>query len=116
MLGIRYYSSLLLILLGTLDCLTTVVGTLYFDTKELNPLIAGLVATNLPGFVAVKLAVTILVGVTFILVEKMLRKNPDKKDRSYQAARNTLKAAYVGLTGFLTIVVANNVLVLLQIA
>jgi len=102
--------------MGTLDCLTTVVGTVYFDTKELNPLISGLVATNLPGFVAVKLAVTILVGVTFILVEKMLRKNADTKDRSLRAAQNTLKAASVGLIGFLTVVVANNVLVLLQTA
>jgi len=102
--------------MGTLDCLTTVVGTVYYNTKELNPLISGLVATNLPGFVAVKLAVTILVGVTFVLVEKMLRKNADTKDRSLRIAQNTLKAASVGLIGFLTVVVANNVLVLLQTA
>jgi len=91
-------------------------GTVYFDTKELNPLISGLVATNLPGFVAVKLAVTILVGLTFIIVEKMLLKNADKKDRSFKIAHNTLKAAYIGLIGFLTAVVTNNVLVLLHTA
>ena len=62
MFAIKYVSSMFLILLGSMDCLTTVVGTLYFGTLELNPLIAWLVNTNLPAFVAIKLAVTVSAG------------------------------------------------------
>ncbi len=102
--------------MGTLDCLTTVVGTMYFGTKELNPLISDLVATNLSGFVVIKLAVTICVGATFVLVEKILLNNADNQDRSFKIAHNTLRAAYVGILGFLIVVVTNNIVVLIQIA
>lgn len=62
--------GLFLILLGSLDCLTTVIGTLYFDTQELNPLIAGIVHTNIPAFIILKLSITIAVGLIFILAQK----------------------------------------------
>jgi Domain of unknown function (DUF5658) len=111
---IRYIASLLLIFMGTLDCLTTVVGTVYFGTQELNPLISSLVTDNPTGFVILKLGVTISVGITFVLVERILLKNADVNDRSFRLAHNTLRAAYVGITGFLIVVVANNIWVLLQ--
>ncbi len=116
MFVIRYYGSLILILMGTLDCLTTVVGTMYFGTKELNPFISGLLATNLSYFVVVKLAVTVFVAVTFVLLEKILLKNAGIKDMSFRIAHNTLRAAYVGIICFLIVVVTNNIWVLLLAA
>ena len=110
----KYIASVLLVFMGSMDCLTTVIGTLYFGTQELNPLIAELVYTNLPAFVVIKLAVTVAVGVIFVIAEKTLMKHPSKDDRSFRIARNTLKATYIGLSVFLVAVVTNNVLVLLS--
>jgi len=69
-LYVKAMPGLFLILLGSLDCLTTVIGTLYFDTQELNPLIAGIVHTNIPAFIILKLSITITVGLIFILAQK----------------------------------------------
>ncbi len=107
--------SLFLILLGSLDCLTTVIGTLYFGTRELNPLIAGLVYSDIPAFVALKLSITIGVGLIFILAQKTLMQTKDKDNRSFKIAFRMLRIAYFGIAIFLAIVVINNVLTLLQI-
>jgi membrane protein DedA with SNARE-associated domain len=112
--AIKYTASLMLILMGSLDCLTTVIGTVYFGTQELNPIIAGLVNTNLPAFVAVKLAVTISVGVVFVLAEKALLSNSNVHDKSFKAAYVTLRVAYIGVVLFLLLVVINNIMVLLS--
>jgi hypothetical protein len=110
---IKYLAGLLLVFMGSMDCLTTVVGTLYFGTRELNPLIAGLLPNNVPIFILIKLAVTVSVAATFVLVEKTLLKTPNYADKSFRVAYNTLRVACVGITVFLVIVVLNNVLVLL---
>jgi len=49
----RGFSVGALVFMGSIDCLTTVVGVLYFRAKkvELNPIIAGIVNTSLPAFV-----------------------------------------------------------------
>ena len=112
--AIKYTASLMLILMGSLDCLTTVIGTVYFGTQELNPIIAGLVNTNLPAFVAVKLAVTISVGVVFVLAEKALLSNSNVHDKSFKAAYVTLRVASIGVVVFLLLVVINNIMVLLS--
>jgi hypothetical protein len=53
-----------------MDCLTTVIGTLYYGTRELNPILADLVSSNLPAFVFVRLTVTVSVGLIIVLAEK----------------------------------------------
>ena len=100
--------------MGSMDCLTTVIGTLYFGTQELNPLIADLVYSNLPAFVVLKLTVSFCVGIVFVLAEKTLRGSKNQDDKSFRFAHNTLKAAYIGITIFLFMVVMNNVLVLIR--
>ena len=50
--------SLLLILMGAIDCVTTVIGVLYSGAKELNPFMAGIVSTNIGAFLVVKIAAT----------------------------------------------------------
>ena len=114
MSAVKYTASLMLILMGSMDCLTTVIGTLYFGTQELNPIIAGLVNTNLPAFVVVKLAVTISVGVVFVLAEKALLSNTNVHDKSFKAAHATLRIASIGIVVFLLLVVINNIIVLLS--
>ncbi len=107
--------SLFLIFMGSMDCLTTVIGSLYFGTRELNPILAGLVSSNLPAFVVLKLTVTVFVGLTFILAQKVLMKSADKNSASFKTASRMLRAAYFGIVMFLAIVVVNNLLVLFSI-
>jgi hypothetical protein len=111
---IRYVSSLLLIFMGSMDCLTTVIGTLFFGTVEVNPLISGLVSTNLAMFVVVKLAVTTFVGMIFVLAQRTLLQSENKYSPSFRIANNILRGAFVGITFFLVVVVVNNVLVILK--
>jgi hypothetical protein len=111
---IKYVSGLLLVMMGLMDCLTTVVGTLYFGTRELNPLIAGLLSSNLVVFVVVKLLVTGCVGLIFVLAEKTLLLNDDRDNRSFKIAHNTLRVSYVGVVLFLVVVVVNNIVVIIN--
>ena len=112
MFGIKYVSGLLLVLMGSLDCLTTVVGTQFFRTREINPFIAGLVSSNLPIFVVLKLAVTVCVALVFVFAEKTLLGNGDKGNRAFKIVHNILRVSYVGVVFFLVFVVANNVMVI----
>jgi hypothetical protein len=107
--------SLFLIFLGSLDCLTTVIGTMFFGASELNPIVAGLLNSSLPAFVTVKLAVTFCVGLIFILADKTLLSIANKDNRSFRFAHRILRLSYFGVVLFLAIVVANNIFVLLRI-
>jgi len=111
----RYISSLLLILMGSMDCLTTVIGTLYVGTVELNPLIAALVSTNMPAFVIVKLTVTVSVGLIFVLAENTLMHSRNKRTKSFKTTYKVLRTAFVGMIFFLAIVVANNIFVIITV-
>jgi hypothetical protein len=99
--------------MGVLDCFTTVVGTMFFGTVELNPIIAGLLYSNVLGFVAVKLAVTFSIAFILVWADRALIKLADQS--SAILARKMLLIATFGVLFFLIIVVVNNVLVLVQI-
>ena len=104
----------LLILMGTIDCLTTVIGVLYSGATELNPFMAGIVSTNIGAFLIVKIAATILIASTYFLANRTLRKTPNKNSRSFKLSNKLVKVAYVGIMVFMFIVVANNFLVLFR--
>ena len=106
--------SLFLIFMGSMDCLTTVIGSLYYGTRELNPVLAGLVSSNLPAFVTVKLTATVAVGLIFILAQKTLMRTPNKNSASFKMAFQILRIAYFSIILFLAIVVTNNLLVLIN--
>ena len=114
MFAIKYVSGLLLILMGSMDCLTTVVGTLFFRTRELNPVIEWLINSNLPAFVVVKLAVTAFVAIIFVLAENILLVSEDKNNQSFKIAHFTLRASYVCIIMFLLLVVVNNIVVIIN--
>ncbi len=108
--------GLILVLLGSMDCLTTLLGTLYFGARELNPFIAALLSTSISAFVFVKLGVTICVAIVFVLAERALARIANRTERSFRVASSMLRMAYVGVIVFLIFVVINNVAVLVGAA
>lgn len=110
----RYIASFMLILMGSMDCLTTVIGALYFGAQEMNPIVAGLLEANVPAFVLVKLGITFAVGIIFIWAERTLTQTGVIHDKSFKVAYTTLKVASIGIVVFLMVVVGNNVVVLLR--
>ncbi len=100
--------------MGSLDCLTTVVGTGFFGARELNPLIVGLVSSNLPAFVIIKLVVTICVGTIFIFAEKNLLAIANRNMLAFKIAYNMLRASYIGIVLILAYVVINNIVVIVN--
>jgi len=110
--GIRIYPTLLLAIMGSMDCLTTVIGILYFGAVELNPFIAGVVSTNLPAFIFLKLITTVFICLIFIQAEKILMKTKNKSTKTFSWTQKLLKSASAGIIVFLIIVVVNNLIVL----
>jgi hypothetical protein len=54
-----------LVLVGFLDWLTTIVGVAFFGASETNPLLVGLVSSNMVLFSAVKLFAVVAGGLAF---------------------------------------------------
>ncbi|HEX7482037.1 MAG TPA: DUF5658 family protein [Candidatus Bathyarchaeia archaeon] len=107
------FPSFVLILLGSIDCLTTVLGVLYFGASELNPLMTGIVSTNIAAFLALKISATFLIGFTYILAKRTLNRTSNKESKSFKYSNKLLKIVYVGLMVFLFIVIVNNLAILL---
>jgi hypothetical protein len=114
MLGTRAYPTLLLVLMGTMDCFTTVVGIRQFGAIELNPLLAGVVNTNIVAFIALKLASTLFICLTLIQAQKILMTTRDKTTRAFSWTQKLIKIANAGAIIFLLIVVVNNVVVIVR--
>jgi hypothetical protein len=105
--------SFIIILMGSLDCITTVVGVMFFGASELNPFLVGIVSTNILAFLALKIAATFFIGFSYILAKKTLNKTMDKTTKSFRFSSVLLKGAYAGLIVFLAVVVVNNLLILI---
>jgi uncharacterized membrane protein len=105
--------SFFLILVGSIDCFTTVIGVLYSGAKELNPLMAGIVSTGIGAFLAVKIAATLLIAFTYFLANRTLARTQNKTCKSFKYSYKFLRLAYAGIMVFMVIVVINNLLILL---
>ncbi len=105
--------GLVLMLMGALDCLTTIVGVQSSVGVELNPVMAGLVNTNVPAFFAVKMASSAVMGFIFIGASVMLNMSFDRSSRYFAAFDRILKIASLGLIAFFIVVVVNNLAVIL---
>ena len=103
-----YLLSLAFVVLGTIDCLTTVIGISYLGAVEENPVIAGVAMTNLPLFTVIKLASTLAVGLMVYLAEKSLQAVEDKKSRAYRFISVAIRVICVAGIVFLCVVVLNN--------
>jgi hypothetical protein len=109
---VRSYPTLLLVLMGSIDCITTIIGTLYFGAVELNPFMAGVVTSNIAAFVVLKLTTTLMICLIFFQAEKILMKTHDKSSKAFSRTQKILRVAYAGVIVFLVVVVANNTIVL----
>ena len=114
MLRIRAVPSLSLILMGSMDWLTTIIGIVYFGAVEGNPFIADITQASLPVFTVIKLSTTVMVALLFYKAEKTLLGTPDKSTRSFKFARIVLRAAYVVATVVLLFAVLNNLIVVVS--
>lgn len=113
MLKVGFIPSVLLVVLGSIDCLTTIIGVQFLGATEKNPIMSALFKANIAAFVAVKIAATILVAFTYFLASKTLMKAKEKNSRSFVYTSIFMKIAYLGVMAFLVPVVANNLLILL---
>ena len=86
---------------------------MFSGAKELNPVMAGMVSTNIGAFLVVKIAATMFIAFTYILANKALIKAPNKSSKSFKYSCKVVKFAYAGIMIFMIIVVANNLLILL---
>ncbi len=111
MLRIRTVPCLSLILMGSMDWLTTIIGIAYFGAVESNPFLAEITRTSLPAFTAIKLFTTVVAGLLFYKAEKTLLKVQDKSSRSLQFTHIILRGAYITATVLLLIAVLNNLMV-----
>lgn len=112
MLKTELLPSFLLVILGSLDCLTTIIGITFAGAKEMNPFMVGIANSNIGAFLAIKIAATFVVAFSYIVARQVLS-TADKKTKIFQYSSKLLKIVYAGLLVFLVIVVVNNLLVLL---
>lgn len=113
MLKKEFIPSLLILVMGVIDCLTTVVGVAYSGARELNPFMAGIVSTNVGAFLVIKIAATIFIAATYVFSRQLIMHLP-KNGKTFSYSCKMLKFAYGGLIAFLAITVANNLLILIK--
>jgi hypothetical protein len=114
-LSIKSVPIYALLLMGSLDCLTTVIGIFYFGAIEANPFMANMTSTNLPAFTALKLSTTLAVGLLFYGAGKILLRTSDKTSKPFKLTNALLRSVCVILTGLLLVAVINNMLVWIHI-
>ena len=101
-----------LILIGTLDWLTTLVGVVFFGATETNPLIAGLTQSNMLLFSAVKLSAITLTGLVFYKAETKAK----IASQISPFAKKFLHSGYAICLFTLTAVVLNNFSAIIKVA
>jgi len=106
----RAVSTVALVLAGSMDWLTTVIGIACFGAVESNPFIAGIAGASLPAFTVVKLAATMFAGLLFYQGEKLLFMAQNQTSWSFRCTRTLLRTACIAATVFLIIAVVNNLM------
>ncbi len=101
-----------LILIGTLDWLTTLVGIVFFGATETNPLIAGLTQSNMLIFSAVKLSAVTLTGLLFYKAETKAK----IANQLSPFAKKFLLSGYGICMVTLSVVVLNNFSAIVKVA
>ncbi len=109
----RAVPSVILIIMGLMDCATTVIGVSYTGAVEANPCLAGIVSTNIYLFVVLKISATFLIGGTYIFAKKTLYGCSNKNSRPVKLSNHIMNIAYMGIFAFLALVVVNNLAVIM---
>jgi hypothetical protein len=114
MLRVQAVPSLALIIVGSMDWLTTIIG-IACGAVESNPLIGGIAGASLLAFTIIKLSVTALIGLLLYLGEHMLLRTQDKNSRFFKCTHIIFRSACVAATVFLLFAVVNNLIVVASI-
>jgi hypothetical protein len=101
-----------LVLIGTLDWLTTIVGIVFFGASENNPLLANFTQTNMLLFSTIKFTAIAITGLIFY---KAGTKTKFSREIS-PFAKKYLKSGYVIALFALSAVVLNNFSVIAKLA
>jgi hypothetical protein len=112
----KAFPSLLIVLMGTIDCVTTIIGIVYFGAVERNPFMSNVMSASLAGFTLLKMGTTFVVGLIFYHADSLLMKTPNKDTKVFVWTKRFLKVSCVGVIVFLSIVVLNNLIVLVNFA
>jgi hypothetical protein len=101
-----------LILIGTLDCLTTLVGVVFFGATETNPLLTSLTQSNMLLFSGVKLSAITLTGLLFYRAEAKTKLT----SQISPFAKKFLNSGYIISLFTLIVIVLNNFVALIKLA
>ena len=99
-----------LVLLGVADLLTTVVGVTGKGAIEANPLFATLTQTNILSFIGLKILTVLFTSFMFLGAARIA-----KAPSSNFIGKYFISSASIASCFIMTIVVANNLLVILNI-
>ncbi|NLE06411.1 MAG: hypothetical protein GX638_16625 [Crenarchaeota archaeon] len=113
-LGAKTYAfpNMLILLMGSMDCITTVIGITYFSAIECNPMMSSLISSNIIVFIAIKMVSTLIVCQIFNQANKILTKSQNRTSKTFIATKTLLKVTVIGVIAFLSIVVLNNLVIL----
>ena len=101
-----------LVLIGTLDWLTTIVGIVFFGATENNPLLANFTQTNMLLFSTIKLTAITITGLIFYKAGTRTKFSSEISP----FAKKFLKSGYVICLFALSAVVLNNFSVIASLA
>jgi hypothetical protein len=101
-----------LVLIGTIDWLTTIVGVCLYGATETNPLLAGLTQSNMFIFSTVKLLAVATAGLVFYKAETKTKITSQVSPFT----KKLLNSGYVISLFTLTAVVANNITTIARVA
>jgi hypothetical protein len=100
-----------LILMGTMDLATTVIGTVYFGAVEINPLFSNLIKANIIVYSVIKLTAVALTGVLFYEAGKI---GKTLQSNAHLAKRVLQSGCFTSLM-VLTLAVTNNVIAVARV-
>jgi hypothetical protein len=101
-----------IILIGTLDWLTTIVGIVFFGATENNPLLANFTQTNMLLFSAIKLTAITITGLLFYKAETKTKLSSEISP----SIKKFINSGYIISLFALSAVVLNNFSVIAKLA
>jgi hypothetical protein len=104
------FPCIILISLGLADWLTTIIGIINFGATETNPLLSTLTQSNLIAFSIIKLSATLLVGALFYKASQI-----EMPTANLQLGKRFLQSGYFLSLTLLTVVVTNNVIMVVRV-
>jgi hypothetical protein len=106
------FTSRLLLLMETIDCITTVIGIMYFDAIECNVPMASIISANTQALVVIKLTTTVFAHLIFYTGKQYPQRKTQQNQHTFTAIQELLKMALTNGIASLFIVVPNNLLFL----